>query len=65
MIETQVQNFPDYYLSEISSFAVPFDYDYSSIVKDREVLFVLRCKDGIEVVYRDKTISYKSYEYDE
>lgn len=62
MIEPTELHLPNYYISQVVSMTVPYEYNYSKLVKDNEILFILNCADGIKVIYISPSFTKRCHE---
>ncbi len=61
MIDTVHKDIHKYYLSQIATLTVPFDYDHRQVIGEKEILFYIRCHDGVKIIYIHPTSVYPCY----
>lgn len=52
-----------YHLSQMSTLTIPYGYDHTKIIGDKEVLFYINCRDGVMIIYAQVDCLFISYEY--
>jgi len=65
MIDIDLTKIPSCYISQVVSMNVPYGFDYSKLVNNNEILFVLHCADGMKVIYISTSFTKPCYQDEE
>jgi hypothetical protein len=66
----RLMNFPQhhyeqFHLSQVATVSIPYGFDHTQLIGDKEILYYINCRDGVKIIYVDPNCVYRCYEDDE